>query len=167
VFERLRQLGVRLAIDDFGTGYSSLNYLTTYPITRLKIAQELVSQVVTDHRNAVVVRAAVALAHELRIEVIAEGVETAAHSSFLVECDCNQAQGYHFSRPLAVAPATDLLRQLPRQWACGSHHTHADPRIQIAASEVKEQWFLQPIPPDPDAELDFTQPQAALSLPFN
>ena len=75
-FERLRQRGVRIAIDDFGTGYSSLSYLANYPINRMKIAQELVFGVDIDSRSATVVRAAIRLAHELGIEIIAEGVET-------------------------------------------------------------------------------------------
>ena len=119
---RLRELGVRIAIDDFGTGYASLNYLTTYPVTRLKIAQELVSRAVTDHRSAVVVRAAIALAHELRIEVIAEGAETAAHASFLIEANCEQAQGYHFSQPITAERATKLLRE-----STGLLPEHRDP----------------------------------------
>jgi len=119
---RLRQLGVRIAIDDFGTGYSSLNYLTTYPVPRLKIAQELVSRVIADPRSAVVVRAAIALAHELGIEVISEGVETAAHSSFLTEAGCEHAQGYHFSRPITAERATILLRE-----SAGLLSQHRDP----------------------------------------
>ena len=79
-------------------------------MTRLKIAQELVSRVTTERRNAVVVRAAIALAHELQIEVIAEGVETAAHCRFLAEANCEQVQGYLFSRPVSAERATDLLR---------------------------------------------------------
>jgi diguanylate cyclase (GGDEF)-like protein len=110
-FNRLRELGVRIAIDDFGTGYSSLKYLTKYPVNRLKIAQELVMQVTTDARNATVVRAAVRLAHELGIEVIAEGVETAAQALFLVSAGCDYAQGYHFSRPVDAERATALLRR--------------------------------------------------------
>ena len=109
-FDRLRQLGVRIAIDDFGTGYSSLKYLTNYPVNRLKVAQELVSRVTTDARNATVVRAAVRLAHELGIEVIAEGVETEAQALFLVSAGCEYAQGYYFSRPVSAERATELLR---------------------------------------------------------
>ena len=108
--EQLRQLGVRIAIDDFGTGYSSFGYLATYPVTRLKIAQELVFPVTIDSRSAAVVRAAIDLGNALGIEVIAEGVETDAHARFLATAGCDQAQGYHFSRPLNVAGATELLR---------------------------------------------------------
>jgi EAL domain-containing protein (putative c-di-GMP-specific phosphodiesterase class I) len=107
--ERLRQLGVRIAIDDFGTGYSSLNYLTMHPVNRLKIAQELVFGVATDSRNAMVVRAAIHLAQELGIEVIAEGVETEAQANFLLSAGCAYAQGYYFSRPVNAERATELL----------------------------------------------------------
>ncbi len=108
--ERLRQLGVRIAIDDFGTDYSSLKYLTIYPVNRLKLAQELVFQVTTDSRNATVVRAAIRLAQELGIEVIAEGVETEAQADFLLSAGCAYAQGYYFSCPVNAERATELLR---------------------------------------------------------
>jgi EAL domain-containing protein (putative c-di-GMP-specific phosphodiesterase class I) len=108
--EQLRQLGVRIAIDDFGTGYSSFGYLATYPVNRLKIAQELVFPVTTDSRSAAVVRAAIDLGNALGIEVIAEGVETGAHARFLATTGCDQAQGYYFSRPLNAPRATELLR---------------------------------------------------------
>jgi diguanylate cyclase (GGDEF)-like protein len=111
IIERLRELGLRIAIDDFGTGYSSLSYLTNYPVDRLKIAQELVLSVDTNHRHASVVRTAIRLAHELEIQVIAEGVETEAQACFLASADCAYAQGYHYSRPINAALATELLRQ--------------------------------------------------------
>jgi diguanylate cyclase (GGDEF)-like protein len=109
--EQLKALGLKIAIDDFGTGYSSLNYLVSYPADRLKIAQELVFKVTTDLRHDLVVKAAVRLAHELGIEVIAEGVESEAQARFLVAAGCNYAQGYLFSRPLTAEDATALLRQ--------------------------------------------------------
>ena len=109
--ENLRQLGTKIAIDDFGTGYSSLKYLTTYPVNRLKLAQEFVFRVTVDYRNAAVVRAAIRLAHELGLEVIAEGVETEAQMRFLIGAGCEQAQGYYFSRPVPVARAAELLRE--------------------------------------------------------
>jgi diguanylate cyclase (GGDEF)-like protein len=109
-FRRLRQLGVRIAIDDFGTGYSSLSYLANYPINRMKIAQELVSGADTDARNAAVVRAAIRLAHELDIEIVAEGVETEGQERFLLSAGCEFAQGYFFSKPVNAARATELLR---------------------------------------------------------
>jgi diguanylate cyclase len=109
-FERLRQLGVRIAIDDFGTGYSSLSYLANYPINRVKIAQELVAGVDLEARSAAVVRAAIGLAHELGIEIIAEGVETEGQEKFLLSAGCAHGQGYRYSRPVNAERATALLR---------------------------------------------------------
>ena len=109
-FERLRQLGVRIAIDDFGTGYSSLSYLANYPITRVKIAQELVFGVVIDSRSATVVWAAIRLAHDLGMEIIAEGVETQDQEKFLLSAGCEYGQGYYYSRPVNAESATELLR---------------------------------------------------------
>jgi diguanylate cyclase (GGDEF)-like protein len=109
-FERLRRLGVRTAIDDFGTGYSSLNYLANYRINRIKIAQELVFEVDTHSRNAAVVRAAIQLARELGIEVIAEGVETEGQAKFLLSAGCEYAQGYLFSKPVSAERASAMLR---------------------------------------------------------
>jgi EAL domain-containing protein (putative c-di-GMP-specific phosphodiesterase class I) len=109
-FARLRRSGLRIALDDFGTGYSSLSYLTAYTVNRLKIAQELVLGITTEPRNAIVVRTAIRLAGELGIECIAEGVETQAQANFLAAAGCVQAQGFHFSRPVTAARATELLR---------------------------------------------------------
>jgi diguanylate cyclase (GGDEF)-like protein len=109
--ENLRRLGTKIAIDDFGTGYSSLKYLTTYPVNRLKLAQEFVFRVTVDYRNAAVVRAAIRLAHELGLDVIAEGVETETQMRFLIGAGCEQAQGFYFSRPVPAAQATAMLRE--------------------------------------------------------
>ena len=98
--DRLRQLGTRIAIDDFGTGYSSLKYLRVYPVNRLKLAQEFVYRVTVDYRNAAVVRAAIRLARELGLDVIAEGVKTEAQMRFLLASGCEHAQGHYFSRPV-------------------------------------------------------------------
>ena len=108
--QRLRQLGVRIAVDDFGTGYSSLSYLANYPISRVKIAQELVSGVEADSRSATVVRAAIRLAHELGIDIIAEGIETEGQQEFLLAAGCEHGQGFYFSRPVDAAHVTELLR---------------------------------------------------------
>jgi diguanylate cyclase len=111
IFDRLRELGVRIAIDDFGTGYSSLNYLTSYPVNRLKIAQELVMGVIKDQRYATVVRAAVHLANELGIDCIAEGVETEGQVKFLISAGCKFAQGYYFGKPVTAAQMTELFHK--------------------------------------------------------
>jgi diguanylate cyclase (GGDEF)-like protein len=108
---RLRDMGLHIAIDDFGTGYSSLTYLTVFPVNRLKIAQELVFHVTDELRNATVVKAAIRLARELDIAVIAEGVETEAQAQFLLAAGCGHAQGYHYSYPVNAQAAAALLRQ--------------------------------------------------------
>ena len=107
----LERPGLRIAIDDFGTGYSSLQYLTVFPVDRLKIAQDLMLRVTVDLRNATVVKAAIRLAHELGIAVIAEGVDTEAQAQFLLAAGCENAQGYHYSRPVNAAAAAILLRK--------------------------------------------------------
>jgi diguanylate cyclase (GGDEF)-like protein/PAS domain S-box-containing protein len=111
VVERLRALDISIAIDDFGTGYSSLNYLRRYRVNRLKIAQEFIADLPADLNDLVIVRAAVSLARELGIEVIAEGVETAAQLDLLTKAGCQYVQGYYFSRPVPAKRAGELLRQ--------------------------------------------------------
>jgi diguanylate cyclase (GGDEF)-like protein len=108
--QRLRELGLRIAVDDFGTGYSSLSYLANYPISRVKIAQQLVFGVDTDPRSAAVVRAAIRLADELGIEIIAEGIETEGQEKFLLAAGCEHGQGFYFSKPVDAARASELLR---------------------------------------------------------
>ena len=110
----LQQLGATIAIDDFGTGYSSLKYLTTYPVQRLKIAQELVAGITSDSRSAVVVRSTIRLAQDLGIACIAEGIEREEQALFLADLGCEQAQGYFYGRPM---PATRIARLLPRAGA--------------------------------------------------
>jgi len=111
ILGRLRRIGLRIALDDFGTGYSSLSYLTTYPVSRLKIARQIVAGVTTEPRCAVVVRTAIRLARELGMEFLAEGVETPAQATFLVAAACEQAQGFYFSQPVPAARAAELLRE--------------------------------------------------------
>ncbi len=110
-FKRLKQAGVRLAIDDFGTGYSSLDYLRSFRVTRLKIDQRFIHDVTTNADDAAIVRATIGLAHELGIEVLAEGVETAAQRAFLIAAGCKVAQGFYFGRPMAAPAAAECLRR--------------------------------------------------------
>jgi EAL domain-containing protein (putative c-di-GMP-specific phosphodiesterase class I) len=102
---------VRIAIDDFGTGYSSLEYLLTYRVNRIKIAQQFVRGLPSDHSSAAIVRATIGLAREFDIEIIAEGVETEAQLEFLMHAGCSYIQGFYFSRAVPAAQATELLRQ--------------------------------------------------------
>jgi EAL domain-containing protein (putative c-di-GMP-specific phosphodiesterase class I) len=113
-FARLRRVGVRLAIDDFGTGYSSLDYLPSFHVARLKIDRRFVEGVINSADDATIVRAVIGLAHELGIEVNAEGVETAEQRDFLISAGCKFAQGFLFGRPMRADAATALLRR-PRR----------------------------------------------------
>ena len=100
--ERLRAIGVSIAIDDFGTGYSSLSYLKSFPIDTIKIDREFVRDAVTDADTATVSESMVSLAKSLRLEVIAEGVETREQLDMVRGFGCNLVQGFYVSRPLAV-----------------------------------------------------------------
>jgi len=104
-------MGVRIAIDDFGTGYSSLAYLRHFPVDTLKIDIAFIRELPHNADDAAVVRAIIAMAHSLKLKVVAEGVETAEQLAYLGNYDCDQIQGYYFSRPLAAAMMTQLLRQ--------------------------------------------------------
>jgi diguanylate cyclase (GGDEF)-like protein/PAS domain S-box-containing protein len=108
--QRLKGLSVSLSIDDFGTGFSSLSYLRQFHIDRLKIDQSFVRDIVHDPSSAAIITAIINLAHGLNLAAIAEGVETEAQLQFLRSHDCDEMQGYYFSRPLAASDFEVLLR---------------------------------------------------------
>jgi EAL domain-containing protein (putative c-di-GMP-specific phosphodiesterase class I) len=110
----LRKLGVHLSIDDFGTGYSSMAYLKRFTIDKLKIDQSFVRDLAIDSDDAAIVTATIAMAHALKLTVIAEGVETEQQLQFLKDNGCEQMQGYYFSRPVPAGEATELLRSRRR-----------------------------------------------------
>ena len=110
VLMRLREAGFRISIDDFGTGYSSLDYLRRFPVDRIKIAQQFLSDP-TEGSSDAIIRAAIALAHELRLDVIVEGVETARHLQRVKSCGGREVQGYYFSKPVRAEAMTVLLRK--------------------------------------------------------
>jgi diguanylate cyclase (GGDEF)-like protein len=108
----LHRQGVKLAIDDFGTGYSSLSYLRQIPVDRIKIDQSFIRDAPGNEDACAVARTIVQLAHSLRLQVVAEGVETAAQLDFVRETGCRFAQGYYFSKPVAANALRDLAGKL-------------------------------------------------------
>jgi EAL domain-containing protein (putative c-di-GMP-specific phosphodiesterase class I) len=105
----LAGLGVKLVIDDFGTGYSSLSYLRKFPIDTLKIDQSFVNQMTSDPDDAAIVSAVVSLSKSLKLNVIAEGVETPEQYAFLLSQQCGGGQGHYFSRPVPAGEFAVLL----------------------------------------------------------
>ncbi|MEJ2622691.1 MAG: bifunctional diguanylate cyclase/phosphodiesterase [Candidatus Thiodiazotropha sp.] len=98
---KLRKLGVKVAIDDFGTGYSSLNYLKQLPITRLKIDKTFVSDIPDDLNDVAISKAIIAMANNLLLDVLAEGIETGEQHQFMIRQGCRVGQGYLFARPMS------------------------------------------------------------------
>ncbi len=112
VLSSLRKMGVRMAIDDFGTGYSSLNYLKQFPVDTLKIDQSFIRNLPTNSDDAQITRTIISMAHNLGLGVIAEGVETKEQLEFLQKTQCEEVQGYLFSKPLPVKELIAFTQQL-------------------------------------------------------
>jgi diguanylate cyclase (GGDEF)-like protein/PAS domain S-box-containing protein len=120
---KLHGMGIGLSIDDFGIGYSSLSYLRKLPVDRIKVDKSFVMDMLQNEDDAMIVRSTIQLAHNLRLAVVAEGVETKAIYHQLVEWGCDAAQGYYISKPL---PAPDLERWLTESpWGGGIVHPSA------------------------------------------
>lgn len=109
---KLKKMGVRLSIDDFGTGYSSLSYLKRFPIDTLKIDQSFIKDITTDADDNAIASTIIAMAHNLRLKVIAEGVENQEQATMLETKGCDEVQGYFFSKPLTENNLCKLLTQL-------------------------------------------------------
>jgi len=109
ILRSLRENGIRVTVDDFGTGYSSLSYLTKFPIHALKIDQSFVRQISISPQETTIVTAVIAMSRSLRLRVVAEGVETPAEMAFLQAHECDEAQGYYFSKPVPPAQFAKLL----------------------------------------------------------
>jgi diguanylate cyclase (GGDEF)-like protein len=109
ILNALLELGVTVALDDFGTGFSSLTYLRKLPFSRIKIDQSFISDMLTQPDSAAIVKSVISLARDLRIEVVAEGVETADQLEYLRQIQCDEVQGYHIGRPMPAADVMALL----------------------------------------------------------
>jgi EAL domain-containing protein (putative c-di-GMP-specific phosphodiesterase class I) len=111
VLEQLRALGVTISIDDFGTGYSSLAYLKRFPLNTLKIDKSFISDLETNEDDQEIARLIITLGQNLKLKVLAEGVETLGQLDFLRRNGCDLVQGYIFSRPLPADEVLDMLTQ--------------------------------------------------------
>ena len=110
ILQALKKMGVLLSLDDFGTGYSSLSYLKRFPIDILKIDRSFVNGIPSDRDDTAISTAIVVLAHSMELKVIAEGVEEPEQIAFLQSLQCDEIQGFYFSRPLSAETVTDLLK---------------------------------------------------------
>jgi len=117
ILNNLRSLDLRLALDDFGTGYSSLSLLQQLPVSTLKIDRGFVARMAEGEDGIQLVQAIITLAHGLGMDVIAEGVETAADLDRLVPMGCEYAQGFFFAKPLSLVDATEVAASPPEQVA--------------------------------------------------
>jgi len=109
VLRELRSRGVQVAVDDFGTGYSSLSYLRKFPIDALKIDQSFVRQITMTPQDTTIVSAIISMSRSMNLRVIAEGIETSEELAFLQAQECDEGQGYYFSRPVLAAQFAKLL----------------------------------------------------------
>ena len=107
----IKKLGIKIALDDFGTGYSSLTYLYRFPIDVIKIDKSFIDGIPHDNQNAAIVSAIIALSHNLGLKVVAEGVDKKEQLEFLIEHDCDQIQGYLYSKPLPANQIKKLYGQ--------------------------------------------------------
>jgi len=110
ILKEMKRMGVHISMDDFGTGYSSLSQLKHFPIDTLKIDRSFVKDLATDPKEEAIVSAIIVLAHSLRMDVVAEGVETAEELAIIKKHHCDKMQGYLFSRPIPVSDFEALLR---------------------------------------------------------
>lgn len=113
ILGKLKSRGVLLSLDDFGTGYSSLAQLKRFPLDIIKIDRSFIADITTDQDDAAIARTIIKLAHNLGMQVIAEGVETEAQRAFLRLHDCDTMQGYLLSRPLPAAEFEEWMGKMP------------------------------------------------------
>ena len=114
VLHALKDLGVQIAIDDFGTGYSSLSYLRRFPIDTLKIDQSFVQDIRHEAQEAILVGAIIAIGNSLKLQVVAEGIETRQQLAYLQSRHCSEGQGYYFGRPVEAAQFAAMMASSER-----------------------------------------------------
>ena len=111
IFSRIKSLGINILLDDFGTRYSSLNYLKRFPIDTLKIDRSFIHDIPTDSDDCALVKAMITIAHDLDMDVVAEGVETEPQLLWLKKANCDFIQGFLASRPLPAKDFRNLIAQ--------------------------------------------------------
>jgi EAL domain-containing protein (putative c-di-GMP-specific phosphodiesterase class I) len=117
---QLRRLGVKIAIDDFGTGFSSFSYLLQYDVDRLKIDRSFIDRLGDDQNAAAIVRAIISMAHGLNLKVVAEGVETNGQLDFLLNRNCDEAQGFYFAEPVPAEELVQIARTIQKRRTANS-----------------------------------------------
>ena len=119
MLEELRALGLNISIDDFGTGYSSLAYLKRFPLNTLKIDRSFIRDITSNIDDREITKAIIAMGQNLRLKVLAEGVETEEQLEILRDSGCDYIQGYYFSRPM---PASEVLPFLQNRYLLNEQH---------------------------------------------
>ncbi|BCB28341.1 hypothetical protein SKTS_32270 [Sulfurimicrobium lacus] len=130
----LKSMGVRIAIDDFGTGYSSLSYLKHFPVHSIKIDRSFINGITTNSSDAAITRAVIAMAQNLGVRVVAEGVESEKQLIFLRTYQCHEVQGYYFFRPLPEKSITQLLQRQSEKHADSPAWRNPVPVISVASN---------------------------------
>ncbi|MBT6880361.1 MAG: EAL domain-containing protein, partial [Gammaproteobacteria bacterium] len=115
--QKIRSAGIQIAVDDFGTGYSTLNYLQRLPVDIIKIDQQFIKEIPSSKDDMTLVKAVIAMAHSMGFDVVAEGVETKVQADFLREHQCEELQGFYFSKPV---PANEFEQLLITQGKVGA-----------------------------------------------
>jgi len=137
MFKQLSDMGIQLQMDDFGTGYSSLAYLQHFPIRMLKIDRTFLNKMDGDDKNKKILHAMIAMAHDLGIETLAEGVETIEQLNHLKRLNCNYGQGYLMSRPVDPAAIEKLLNAQRLKHARLGQQKYSQRRRQKANTSVQ------------------------------
>lgn len=110
ILSEIKQLGIKISVDDFGTGYSSLSYLKKLPIDKLKIDKTFIDELPTNEDDITITKTIIALSRSLKLDVIAEGVESKEQKDFLVANGCRMIQGYFYSKPLSEEDILSVLK---------------------------------------------------------